>query len=49
MPTELATMKQDIQPPTDEKVWRDVESNMKVVSDDDALLNATGKVGELKR
>jgi hypothetical protein len=43
-----ATMKQQIQS-SDEKVWSDVESNKKVVSDDDALLSSTGKVGELKR
>jgi len=41
-------MKQQIQS-SDEKVWSDVESNKKVVSDDDALLSSTGKVGELKR
>jgi choline transport protein len=41
-------MKQEIQS-SDEKVWTDVESNSKSVSDDDAMLNATGKVGELKR
>ncbi|PMD32461.1 amino acid transporter [Hyaloscypha variabilis F] len=34
---------------SDEKVWSDVESNTLVVSDDDALMKATGKVGELKR
>jgi hypothetical protein len=34
---------------SDEKVWSDVESNKRVVSDDDALLSSTGKVGELKR
>jgi choline transport protein len=41
-------MKQEIQS-SDEKVWSDVESNSKPVSDDEALLSATGKVGELKR
>jgi hypothetical protein len=41
-------MKQQIQS-SDEKVWSDVESNKRVVSDDDALLSSTGKVGELKR
>ena len=40
-------MKQEIQ--LDEKIWTDVENNTKPVSDDDDLLNATGKVGELKR
>jgi len=34
---------------SDEKVWSDVESNTLVVSDDDALMKATGKVGVLKR
>lgn len=33
----------------DQKVWCDVESNVKIVSDDDALFASTGKVGELKR
>lgn len=41
-------MKQTIQS-SDEKAWSDVESNTKVISDDDALMNSTGKVGELKR
>jgi hypothetical protein len=41
-------MKSDIQA-VDQKVWNDVESNMKVMSDDEALLVSTGKVGELKR
>jgi choline transport protein len=41
-------MKQRIQS-SDEKVWSDVENNSKIVSDDDALLSSTGKVGELKR
>jgi len=41
-------MKQEIQS-SNETVWNDVESNSKPVSDDDALLSATGKVGELKR
>jgi hypothetical protein len=40
--------KQTIQS-SDEKVWSDVESNTITVSDDDALMKATGKVGELKR
>ena len=40
-------MKQEIQS-LDEKVWRDIEST-KMISDDDALLNSMGKVGELKR
>jgi choline transport protein len=34
---------------SDAKVWQDIENNSKPISDDDALLNATGKVGELKR
>ena len=34
---------------SDEKVWSDMENNSLVVSDDDALMKATGKVGELKR
>lgn len=41
-------MKQEIQP-SDEKVWSDIENSQKPMSDDDALLSATGKVGELKR
>jgi len=41
-------IKQTIQP-SDEKMWSDVESNTQVVSDDDALMKSTGKVGELKR
>jgi choline transport protein len=41
-------MKQEIQS-SDEKVWSDVESNTRIISDDDALMNSTGKVGELKR
>ena len=40
-------MKQEIQPA--EGGWTDVESNTKMVSDDEALLNSLGKVGELKR
>jgi len=40
--------KQQIQS-SDEKVWSDVENNSEMVSDDDALLRSTGKVGELKR
>jgi hypothetical protein len=41
-------MKQEIQA-TEGKFPNDLESNMKIVSDDDALLATTGKVGELKR
>lgn len=41
-------MKQEIRT-TSKNVWRDVENNVKIASDDDALLNQTGKVGELKR
>ena len=33
----------------DEKVWCDVESNKITMSDDEALMKATGKTGELKR
>lgn len=48
LPTTSTMSKQAIQS-SDEKVWSDVESNKAIVSDDDALMNATGKVGELKR
>jgi choline transport protein len=41
-------MKQEIQS-SDKQVWKDIETNTKIMSDDDALLNSTGKVGELKR
>jgi len=41
-------MKQAIQPMV-EKVWSDVESNQIIMSDDEALMKATGKTGELKR
>ena len=40
-------MKQEIQPSSEN--WTDIEPNSKIVSDDDALLRATGKVAELKR
>jgi hypothetical protein len=41
-------MKHEVQP-IGEESWNDVESNAKIISDDDALLESTGKVGELKR
>jgi hypothetical protein len=43
-----AMMMQEIQS-SDEKAWSDLERNTKVISDDDALLSSTGKIGELKR
>lgn len=41
-------MKQGIQA-TEGKFSNDLESNIKIESDDDALLATTGKLGELKR
>lgn len=42
-------MKLDAQSNIEEKSWKDVESNIRIISDDDALLEATGISGELKR
>jgi hypothetical protein len=48
-PLSTANMSKETIHSSDEKVWSDVEKNTLVVSDDDALMRATGKVGELKR
>jgi choline transport protein len=45
----ISTMSKQTIQSSDEKAWSDVESNTLVISDDDALMKATGKVGELKR
>lgn len=45
----IPTMSKQTIQSSDEKAWSDVESNTLVISDDDALMKATGKVGELKR